>query len=104
MTSLIEFSSITKVVRSKNQVSADLKGDAVIYNFVDGKYFSLNSIGTRIWSLIEQPITITELSTSIQDEYIVEKNQCQNDLAQLLNKLHQSGLVEFISMSDETSE
>ncbi len=96
----IDAQSSSKFVRSKNQVSADLNGNAVVFNFVDGKYFSLNGIGTRVWCMIERPVSLQSMIHCIMNEYDVDEKQCSQDLVRLLNSLYQSGLIELCVEAD----
>ncbi len=84
----------TWVVRGKDQVSADLKGEAVILNLKSGKYYSLNPVGTRIWELIESPQTIQQLVDAIESEYQVERERLKRDVFAVFAKLVGASLVE----------
>jgi hypothetical protein len=84
----------TCVVRGKDQVSADLKGEAVILNLKTGKYFSLNPVGTRLWELIESPQTIQSLIDVIESEYQVERERLEKDVFAVFTKLMNASLVE----------
>ena len=43
------------IVASRRQLSADLADDAVIVGLDDGVYYSLNEVGRRIWTIIQEP-------------------------------------------------
>ena len=49
------------VVATKDQVSCDLKGEAVILNFKNGVYYGLNTVGARIWQALQEPKRVAEL-------------------------------------------
>jgi hypothetical protein len=84
----------TWVVRGKDQVCANLKGEAVILNLKTGKYYSLNAVGTRIWELIENPQTIRGLVDVIESEYQVERERLEQDVFAVFTKLINARLVE----------
>jgi hypothetical protein len=84
----------TWVVRGKDQVSADLKGEAVILNLTTGKYYSLHAVGTRIWELIESPQTVQTLVDVIEGEYQVERQRLERDVFVVFAKLMNARLVE----------
>jgi len=65
----------------------------VILNLKDGVYFGLNAVGARIWSLLQNPITVREILDILLAEYNVDRRQCQIDLLQLLRDLAKHGLV-----------
>lgn len=88
------FSGISTVVVSQEQVSADMNGEVMILGMRAARYYSLDPVGCRIWSLIQQPILITELCDRLLAEYEVAPEQCQSEVIQLLTELHREGLIE----------
>jgi len=89
------------VVAAKEQVSADLSGEAVILNIESGMYYSLDKVGAHIWSLIQEPRTVNEIRAAVLREYEVEPDRCERDIVTLLEQLADAGLVE---VRDETPE
>lgn len=83
------------VAATKNQVSADLNGEAVILNLQSGVYFGLNPVGKRIWELLQTPIAVKEIYRVLLEEYEVEPERCETDLLALLQELVDRGLVEL---------
>ncbi len=81
------------IVAAKNQVSSELAGEAVILNIDRGVYFGLDEIGARIWSLIQQPKSVSAVRDIIVEEYNVSADQCEQDLVELISKLADEGLV-----------
>jgi hypothetical protein len=88
-------SATTTVVASKDQVSCDLAGEAAILNLKDSVYYGLDTIGARIWSLVQEPIPVGAIRDAIQQEYDVEAARCERDLLELLQKLAAEGLIEI---------
>jgi len=58
-----------------------------------GKYFALNPVATRIWDLLEKPLTIDELCGILMEEYDVETEQCLKETEELLREMVKLGLV-----------
>jgi hypothetical protein len=82
------------VVAAKEQVSSDLAGEAVILDVKSGVYYGLNEVGARLWNLIQQPKTVSEIRDAIVAEYEIEPELCDRDLKALLQQLEASGLIE----------
>src|SRR2546428_13535401 len=82
------------VVAIRDQVSADLAGEAAILNLRSGVYYGLDAVGARIWSLIQEPKTVEDIRDTILNEYDVEPERCESDLLQLLRQLAAEGLIE----------
>jgi hypothetical protein len=87
-------SNQSKVVAVTEQVSCEIDGAAVILGLPRGIYYSLDPVGSRIWSLIQQPRTVSEVRDAILAEYDVEAEQCERDLLALLRKLEAEGLIQ----------
>jgi len=85
------------VVAVKDQVSADLAGEAAILNLKSGVYYGLNPVGARIWNLIQEPRGVNEIRDVLLSEYEVKADRCERDLIELLQKLADESLIEVTS-------
>ena len=83
------------VVATKDQVSADLSGEAAILNLTSGIYYGLNEVGASIWKIIQEPKIVREIKETILHEFDVEPDRCQADLLGLLEDLLSRGLIEI---------
>lgn len=83
------------IVAAKEQVSCDLAGEAVILNLKDGVYYGLDPVGARIWNLIKEPKTMTEIRDAILNEYEVDPDRCELDVMALLLELAAKDLIEI---------
>ena len=91
------------IVAAKEQVSCDLGGEAAILNLKDSVYYGLNTVGVRIWELIQEPKTADEVLGILLEEYDVESDRCKRDLLALLQELAAHGLIEVHATEDETA-
>src|SRR4051794_31950128 len=82
------------VVAVKDQMSCDLAGEVVVLNLVSGLYYGLDSVGARIWGLIQEPTIVRDVRDALLREYEVEPGRCEEDLVTLLRDLTTAGLVE----------
>lgn len=92
--------SASIVTRATDQVSADLGDESVILAQESGVYFGLEGVGSRMWSLLQDPISVAELRDAILEDYDVEANRCERDLLSVLEELAANGLIET---RDETN-
>jgi len=79
---------------SKDQLWCDLTGEAAILNLKNGVYYGLDTVGSRIWSLIQEPRTVNEVRDALLEEYHVERDHCERDLLTLLQRLAAEGLIQ----------
>lgn len=95
---LISDSSI--VTASKEQISSEIVGEAVILNLKSGVYYGLNEVGNRAWNLIQQPKTVKGIKNTLLEEYDVEPESCERDLLVLLQELEAVGLIDVRNETD----
>lgn len=82
------------VVAAKDQVSCNLDGEIAILSLAKGTYYGLDQIGAQVWTLLQEPRSVTELCDFILREYEVEPECCRRDLLALLERLRSEGLVD----------
>jgi len=88
------FSGGSTVVAAKEQVSCSLADEAVILDLKSGVYYGLNEVGARVWHLIQEPKTVSEIRDAILQEFDVDQNLCERDLLVLLGDLVGKQLIE----------
>lgn len=74
-------------------VAAELDNEMVLLNVETGVYFGLDELGTRVWSLLVDGIDGEEIMRQLLDEYDVERNRLDADVAEFLKSLHAKGLI-----------
>ncbi len=92
-------SNNTVICQNKNLNTADIDEEKVMMDINKGRYYGLNSVGTRIWELIENPKSIDELVRNLLDEYEVEPEVCRDSVMTFINKLYEE---DMISVADES--
>ncbi|MGE5493520.1 MAG: lasso peptide biosynthesis PqqD family chaperone [Actinomycetota bacterium] len=82
------------VKQSSDPISADVDGELVMMSIERGNYYGLSGIGSRIWQLIETPVTVSALCDKLLQEYDVERSVCEVDVLEFLGKLAEQELIE----------
>lgn len=90
-----EISMQTIVVAVSDQVSCRLDEETVLLELRNGNYYGLNSVGTVIWEMIQQPKSVEAVCSAIQEQYSVDSETCSRDVLRVIEELHGAGLVEF---------
>lgn len=76
----------TVIVASQTVVIAELGGEAIVLDTTSGIYYGLkNEVSTRIWQLIQQPISISSICDAILSEYEIDIEQCKSDVVEFLS-------------------
>jgi hypothetical protein len=86
----------TVISHAAGIIASDLDEKKVMMNIESGKYFGLDSVGSRVWELIEKPHTVRDLVMELLNEYDVEESTCLQDVLAFLNKLHDQGIIEIV--------
>ncbi len=81
-------------VQTKEQVSCDLDGEAVILNHRKGVYYGLDPVGARVWDRLQKPASVDQIKEMILNEYHVDPRRCERDLLKILRELRAEGLIE----------
>ncbi len=81
------------VCQGGDPVCAEIDGETVMMSIEEGNYYNLNSMGGRIWALIEQPMTVSALCETLRDEFEVEPAQCEAEVLAFLNALNADHLL-----------
>lgn len=82
------------VVATKDQVSSDLAGEAIVLSLATAMYYGLDQVGARIWELMREPTRVADIRDAIASEYDVELERCERDVLDLLRQLATEGLIE----------
>lgn len=83
------------IVRNREPITVEVDGTAVMMSLLQGKYFGLDAIGTRIWELVEQPITARQLCDTLTEEFAVDRDVCERDVLEFVGELAAEKLVEL---------
>ncbi len=83
----------SRVVAAPDQVSCDLGGEAAILQLTSGIYYGLNPVGARVWALLQQPHTVSDIRDALLAEYDVGPERCERDLFAVLEALAAERLI-----------
>jgi Coenzyme PQQ synthesis protein D (PqqD) len=92
---MISEASIVRV--SPDHVACNLLGELLILQTVSGRYYGLNEVGRRVWSLMSEPKSVGGIRDALVAEYDVDRENCTRDLLQVLEKLASKRLIEVDS-------
>jgi len=71
----------------------EVSGETVLLDLESEQYFGLDAVGTRIWALIGEGVSVGEMVDTLLQEYEVERATLQSDVEELVGKLSEAGLV-----------
>jgi hypothetical protein len=79
---------------SPEHVACNLGDEAAILNLKNTVYYGLNPVGARVWNLVKQSRSVSEIRDTLLEEYDVAAERCERDLLDLLEKMREQGLIE----------
>jgi len=85
------------VASPENVVSTDLSGGTALLDLRTGQYFTLDGVGSLVWTLLQTPSSRTRIVDAILEEYEVAPDECDRDVEALLGELRGAALVETVA-------
>lgn len=78
----------------------DLEGEAVILSTENGKYYGLDEVGTRMWTLLSEHGQVKSAYQALLAEYDVTEEKLEQDLLDLVDRLASEGLLQVDTTQD----
>jgi len=95
---IISFSDRVKV--PEDVLISNLQDESVILNLDSERYYGLDSIGTRILSVLTTSESIEAAYNTLVQEYDVDRHALRQDLIALVENLVAQGLVKVSNASE----
>jgi Coenzyme PQQ synthesis protein D (PqqD) len=92
----------TRVTVPESVLFRDLDGEAVLLETATGRYYGLNEVGTRMWSLLQLHGEIGGAYQDLLAEYQIPAHELRRDLLDFIGLLSSRRLLE-ISSPEEAS-
>jgi DNA-directed RNA polymerase delta subunit len=84
----------TIVQRNENNFLANSLGDETVMMDIDnGEYLGINSVGTDIWNLLQEPISVQELIKKMLDIYEVSEEECTAEINAFLSRMIKQNML-----------
>ena len=71
-----------------------LEDESVLLNLDNERYYGLDDVGTRMFSVLTSSASVQSAWEKLTDEYDVDREVLRQDLVALIDKLLEQGLVE----------
>ena len=78
---------------SGDVIFRELDGEAVLLDFASGRYFGLNAVGTRLWTLLASGASVDAAITAIAGEFEATPEEIARDIDELVAELMSRGLL-----------
>ncbi len=84
------------VAAARDQVSCALGDGLAILSLQTGVCYELDSVGADVWELIRGPRPVSEVRDLLLGQYGVQREQGEQDLLELMERLAAEGLIEVV--------
>ena len=74
-------------------LARQVRDETVLLNLESEEYFGLDAVGTRMWEVISETGDPETVIARLLLEYEVGEDELRKDLADLLRRLHEAGLL-----------
>ena len=81
------------IVRNPEVCAAELDGEICLFEPVKSEYLNLNSTGSAIWNLLEQPTELDHLLEALQSRYEVDLYTCRKQTEAFLCEAFKRGML-----------
>jgi hypothetical protein len=86
----------TVITRNEDRFLTNPVGDEmIILNLETGDYLGLNPVGASIWDKMKEKTTIGTIVDALVAEFDVERNLCQEQTLEYLEKMAGFGLLKM---------
>ncbi len=84
----------TVVAQSPELVSTNLEGQTALMSIINGAYYGMDRVGSRVWELVEQPRAVSAVVDQLLNEFAVERATCEGHVLAYLQKLADADLLQ----------
>jgi hypothetical protein len=78
---------------SDDVIFRELENEAVLLDLSSGRYYGLNAVGTRVWTLMAGGTTVEAIVEALAAEFDADAARIAEDVGELLADLTTRGLV-----------
>ena len=83
----------TQVEISPEALFQELEGETVLLNLQSERYYGLDDVGTRMWQLLAENGDVGAAYKQLLREFYVDAARLEADLAALIGRLAEAGLL-----------
>ena len=80
-------------VVSDDAVESAVGDETVILHLVNGTYYGLDPVGTKIWNLIKAEVSTTDMCQKLAKEFDVDLETIEADVSSFLTELLSEGIL-----------
>ncbi len=83
------------ISRASSVLYNDFDDGLMMMDIDSGNYFDVDSVGARVWTLLEKPMSLDQICAALASEYDVERDLCLKQTAEFIAFLGEKHLVQL---------
>lgn len=91
----VQLDDRTVVTADKDVFSCELGGGQALLDLRSSTYYSINTVGSHVWELLQKPIAVADIQASVLETFEVEPARCRSDILALIGQFADAGLVQI---------
>lgn len=84
-----------KYFQKKAIVQSKIDDETVMMDSDSGSYYGLNAVASVIWEHLKEEHTLDQLVDKLMLEYVVSRDQCLKETAQLLQQMLKHKVIDY---------
>lgn len=92
-----------KVNIPSNAIAQELAGEVVLVNLENESYYSLNTVGSRLWQLLTEHGDVETATQQLLKTYAIDEATLRIDVEALVDELVQEGLLAIASTGENVA-
>ena len=93
----------TVLCRSPQLIACGAGEETMMMDIDKGMYYALNPVSSRIWSLLEQPLSVQAVCEQLLTEYDVASELCKQEVKEFLGQLLDRNIVTVVPCETDAS-
>ncbi len=85
----------TIIVKNKELLETSIDDETILLSILNSKYYGMDPVASRIWSILQDPISIKEIIVTLLDEFDVSEDECEKDVLEFLKNLVEEKMLDF---------
>ena len=86
--------------RGQDIIERDFQGESVLLDLNTGLYFSLNSVGSFVWRLLDGSRTARDIAEHLSANYDVDPDTAARDTEELIRDLLDQRLIQTAASAE----
>ena len=83
------------LTRNSEILSSDMDGETVMMSVENSEYYSLSTVGTKIYDILSEDMSFSSLIDILTKEYNVDRAVCEKDTKEFLVELVNKNIVKI---------